>query len=332
MPAERRVAIVVFPDVQSLDIAGPLEVFTGASQLLESDARPEPRYRVEIVAAGGGPVTTSSGLDLLPHADLTTIRGPLDTLLVAGGNGVEAALSDGATVAHVQRLAKRARRVASVCTGAFVLAEGGLLDGRRAATHWASCARLQRRYPAVRVEADPIFVRDGNVATSAGVTAGMDLALALVEEDLGREVALTVARWLVLFMRRPGNQAQFSTPLATQLADRDALREVQRSIVDRPGDDHAVEALAARAHMSPRHFARAFTADVGETPARYVARVRLEAARRRLEESAVPVGTLAAELGYGSAETMRRAFVLALGIPPGEYRSRFQPAHTTTPA
>ncbi len=248
--------------------------------------------------------------------------------MVAGGDGVQGLLADGpaiATVAgHLRRLAPTARRVTSVCTGAFLLAEAGLLDGRRATTHWSRCAQLADRFPAVTVEPDPIFTRDGNVFTSAGVTAGMDLALALVEDDLGREAALTIARWLVLFLHRPGNQAQFSAQLSGQLADRDEVRSLQQTIVEHPGADCTVEALARRAAMSPRHLARVFAEEVGTTPARYVEQVRLEAARRRLEESADPVEAIATTCGFGTSETMRRAFIRALGVPPAEYRRRFR--------
>jgi transcriptional regulator GlxA family with amidase domain len=213
-----------------------------------------------------------------------------------------------------------------VCAGAFVLAEAGLLDGRRATTHWSVCARLARRYPAVDVDPDPIYVRDGHVYTSAGVTAGMDLALALVEEDLGRRAALTIARWLVMFLHRPGNQAQFSTQLATQSADHQPLRELQQWLGDNYGADLSVDAMAQRARMSPRHFARSFQRQVGTTPGRYLQQLRLEAARRRLEESDASAQRIALACGFGTTETMRRVFIAALGMPPAEYRRRFRTA------
>src|SRR5207302_7367694 len=219
---------------------------------------------------------------------------------------------------------RTARRTAAVCTGAFLLARAGLLEGRRATTHWSAAAELARRYPEVRVDAEPIFLRDGDVWTSAGVTAGMDLALALVEEDLDRDAALAIARHLVLFLRRPGNQSQFSATLAAQQPDREPLREVQRMVVENISQAHTVEAMAARANMSPRHFARAFRAETGVTPARYVERVRLEAARRSLEDTAEPVSAVAAACGFGTAETMRRSFLRALGVGPAEYRRRFR--------
>jgi len=210
-----------------------------------------------------------------------------------------------------------------VCSGAFLLAEAGLLDGRRATTHWSVCDLLARLYPTVDVDPEPIFVRDGDLYTSAGVTAGMDLALALVEDDLGREVALAVARRLVLFLRRPGNQAQFSAQLSAQLAQRDDVREVQRWIAEHPESDLSVGSLAARAQTSERSFARWFAHEVGVTPGRYVEQVRVEAARRLLEETDGSVALIARSCGFGSAETMRRSFLRALRIGPTEYRRRF---------
>jgi transcriptional regulator GlxA family with amidase domain len=221
-------------------------------------------------------------------------------------------------------MAPRVRRLGSVCSGAFLLAEAGLLDGRRATTHWGWCKVLAERHPAVRVDPDPIFVRDGNVYTSAGVTAGMDLALALVEEDHGRALALQVARQLVLFLRRPGGQSQFSAQLAVQSADREPLRDLQAWIAEHPGLDLSVPSLARRVAMSPRNFARVFARELGTTPARFVERVRVEAARRRLEESAHGVDMVAAECGFGTAESMRRAFLRTLHVPPSAYRSRFR--------
>ena len=211
-----------------------------------------------------------------------------------------------------------------MCSGAFLLAEAGLLDGRRVTSHWAVCRELARRYPAVDVDPEPIYTRDRDLWTSAGVTTGMDLALAMVEDDLGRDVALAVARGLVLFLRRPGGQSQFSAQLASQFADRDAIRDLQQWMVDHPGADLSVDAMADRVAMSPRHFARRFRAEVGETPARYVERVRVEAARRRLEESADPIDAIAPACGFGTTETMRRSFARALGVAPAEYRRRFQ--------
>ena len=323
-PAPRRVAILAYPGVQSLDVTGPLEVLDGASRLIAASGRPERAYEVRLYAPGGEPLSTSSGLTLVPDASLEGSPPKLDTLIVAGGAGHRHAAADAALVRWVTRAAARARRTASVCTGAFVLAEAGLLDGRCATTHWSAAAELARRHPDVAVDPEPIFVRDGDVWTSAGVTAGMDLALALVEEDLDRGAALTIARHLVLFLRRPGSQSQFSVTLAAQQPEREPLREIQRQVVETVAGEHSVDAMATRAHMSPRHFARAFRAETGMTPARYVERVRLEAARRRLEETREPIGAVADTCGFGTAETMRRAFLRTLAVGPAEYRRRFQ--------
>jgi transcriptional regulator GlxA family with amidase domain len=333
--APRDVVILVYPDVQSLDVTGPLEVFSGAQQLLDFEAaaggdRADRGYRTLVVSSDGAPVATSSGLTIVPHAPMGESPSAIDTLLIAGGAGSERLCEDRAALDWIAARAPRARRVASVCTGAFALAAAGLLDGRRATTHWAAAEELARRHPRVEVDPEPIFVRDGSVWTSAGVTAGMDLALALVEDDLDREAALTIARHLVLFLRRPGNQAQFSATLAIQAPERGSLREVQRFAVENPAADLSVEALAALAHMSTRHFARSFRAQTGITPARYVERVRLEAARRALEDTRQPLAAIAAACGFGTPETMRRALLRALNVGPAEYRRRFQASTNTT--
>jgi transcriptional regulator GlxA family with amidase domain len=323
--APRTVAILAFPGVQSLDVTGPLEVFSAAQTLIDVTGRTDAGYELVVVSADGEPLATSSGLGVAPHCGFVDAPRRIDTLVVAGGAGSRAASADATTLEWVAAASKRARRTASVCTGAFLLAAAGLLDGRRATTHWASAGELSRSYPAVRVDPEPIYLRDGDVWTSAGVTAGMDLALALVEEDLDREAALTIARHLVMFLRRPGNQSQFSATLAAQEPVREPLREVRRHIVEHPEAELSVEALAQRAHMSPRHFARSFRAETGVTPARYVESVRLEAARRALEDSRVPVAEIARMCGFGSSETMRRSFLRALAVGPAEYRRRFHP-------
>jgi transcriptional regulator GlxA family with amidase domain len=327
----RQIAILAYPGVQSLDVTGPLEVFAGARELIATEARHERGYEISILSRDGAPLRTSSGLTIAPHASLREAPAEIDTLIVAGGHGCMKAAADIALIEWIAQIAATARRTVSVCTGAFVLARAGLLDGRRATTHWAAAAELARMYPAVRVDPEPIFVRDGPVWTSAGVTAGMDLALALVEEDLDREAALTIARHLVLFLRRPGNQSQFSATLAAQQPRREPLREAQRYVVENVAGELSVEALAARAHMSPRHFARAFRAETGVTPARYVEQVRLEAARRLLEETSEPIAAVAARSGFGTPETMRRVFLRAFEVGPAEYRRRFHApvAHPT---
>jgi len=320
----RRIAILVYPGVQSLDVTGPLEVFAAAQALIEHEGLADPGYELCVLAARCEPLRSSSGLTITPDSALPGPEEPIDTLLVAGGAGRTELADEAALLAWLVEASGRARRTASVCTGAFLLAGAGLLDGRRATTHWAHAASLKRRYPQVLVEPDPIYVRDGDVWTSAGVTAGMDLALALVEEDLDRELALTIARHLVLFLRRPGNQSQFSATLLAQQPAREPLREIQRTIVEDVAGEHTVEALAARVHMSPRHLARTFRAETGVTPARYVERVRLEAARRRLEETGEPIGQIARSCGFGTAETMRRVFLRVLEVGPAEYRRRFR--------
>ncbi len=314
----------MYPQVQSLDVTGPLEVFAGAQRLIEQTGRAGPGYEVVTVSRDGRPLRTSSGLTVTPDAGLQEAPQKIDTLIVPGGAGRADAEHDQALLDWISSASAVARRTASVCTGAFLLARIGLLDGRKATTHWASARELQSNYPAVHVDADPIYVQERNVWTSAGVTAGMDLALALVEEDLDRDAALLIARHLVLFLRRPGNQSQFSATLAAQHAGREPLREIQRAVLEDIAADHSVEAMAERAHMSPRHFARAFRAETGVTPARHVERVRLEAARRCLEDTPDPVAAIAASCGFGTAETMRRVFLRALGVGPAEYRRRFQ--------
>jgi transcriptional regulator GlxA family with amidase domain len=317
MRSMRRVVIAVFPGVQTLDVTGPAEVLRAATKIHP------PGYDVTIVAPEDGPLKTST-VTLVPDASISACSGPIDTLIVAGGTGTRQAEENRELIEWLKEAAKRSRRVTSVCTGAFLLARAGLLDGRSATTHWASCAELAERYPAVTVEPDPIFVRDGNVATSAGVTAGMDLALALVEEDLGRDTALAAARWLVLFLKRPGGQAQFSAQLAAQTADRAPLRELQAWIPDHLSEDLSVPALARWAQMSDRNFARAFRRETGMTPAAYVEAARVESARIALESGDLPVENVARQAGFGTVETMRRAFRRRVGVSPVDYRSRFR--------
>jgi len=319
--AVRVVELLAFPLVQLLDVTGPFQVFASANDLvLEAGGRPP--YDVQVVTRSGAQVTASAGLKLstapLSHASAT-----VDTLMVAGGRGVEAAAADPAIIEWVQARAKRARRIASVCTGAFLLAATGLLDGRRAATHWSYCAELARRFPKVRVESDPIFLRDGPVWSSAGVTAGIDLALALVEEDLGSSLALAVARYLVVFMKRSGGQAQFSTVLSLQAAD-DEFGALHEWINNHLADHLTLPVLAERARMSERSFSRHYAEATGLTPARAIERLRVEAARRLLSESGLPVKRISQRCGFGSEETMRRSFLRLLAVTPQDYRSRFR--------
>ncbi len=322
--APRVVVMIGFDDAQILDITGPLEVFSRTSRwLIDEGLVSRPAYLVKLAARQQGPFATSSGLQLVADTALADLRMPIDTLMIAGGRGVKQALRDRALINAVIRLAPRVRRLCSVCTGAFILAEAGLLDGRSATTHWRGCELLARNYPRIKVERDPIFVRNGKIFTSAGVTAGIDLALALVEDDHGRDAALAVARELVMFLRRPGGQAQFSVQLAAQSAEREPIRELQSWIADNPGAELSVPAMARRTAMSPRNFARVFLREVGTTPADFIEQTRVEAARRRLEESRESIEAIASACGFGTRESMRRAFLRRIGIAPSEYRDRF---------
>ena len=312
--------VLGYPGVQSLDVVGPFEVFASASLLLAADGRDD-GYDVSLVSADGQPVLAATGLALVT-ARLPDPRTSVDTVVLPGGF-THAVAADPRVMDWIRAVAPNARRVVSVCTGAFLAAQAGLLDGCRATTHWAYAETLAREFPAVEVDPEPIFVRDGDLWTSAGVTAGIDLALALVEADHGRETALVVARHLVMFLRRPGSQTQFSVQLAGQVAQRDPLRDLQQWIAEHPDDDLSVPALARRANLSPRQFARTFAAEVGTTPGRYVDQIRLETARRRLADTDDGVDQVARACGYGTAEAMRRAFTRELGVPPADYRKRF---------
>lgn len=318
--------ILVFPGVQPLDVVGPHEVFVGAERYLAAQSARTPggaRYDVELVGSIDGPVPGESGLQLVATATTETARTDVHTLVVPGGDGVDAVCRDERLLSWIERRARRATRVVSVCGGALVLAAAGLLDGRRAATHWRRVDQLRRDHPAVSVDPDSIFVRDGNVWTSAGVTAGIDLSLALVEDDIGARAAQTIARHLVLFLRRPGGQSQFAAPVWTSGSDHDGVRAAQALIHEDPADDLPVRRLAERAGMSERHFARVFAADVGCPPGRYVERVRTEAARRCLETTDDGLAAIARRCGFGTAETFRRAFLRQVGVTPGAYRRRF---------
>ncbi|MDM4139399.1 MULTISPECIES: GlxA family transcriptional regulator [Mycobacterium] len=313
----RKVVIAGFPGVQALDVVGPYDVFTGASLLTGGG------YDVAFASVGGQPIATATGLAFVT-TPLPDPADPIDTVVLPGGAGVEAARSDGELVAWVKTVSGHARRMVTVCTGAFLAAEAGLLDGQRVTTHWAFAERLAAEFPAIEVNADPIFVRSSEtVWTAAGVTAGIDLALALIEDDHGTEIAQTVARWLVLYLRRPGGQTQFAAPVWMPRARRDSIREVQERIEAEPGGPHSIDDLARRAAMSPRHFTRVFTAEIGEAPGQYVERIRTEAARRQLEETDDTVVAIAARCGFGTAETMRRNFLRRVGISPDQYRKAF---------
>jgi transcriptional regulator GlxA family with amidase domain len=313
----RLIELLAFPQVQILDVTGPLQVFATANDIAGGSTPP---YAIHVVSQAGGAVASSLGVELLADA-LPPHDSTLDTLIIAGGPGIEAAATDEALVDWVRGRAHQARRFASVCTGAVLLATSGLLDGRRAATHWSLCAELAQRFPLVQVQPDPIFVHDGPAWTSAGVTAGIDLALALVEEDLGRAVALAVARYLVVFLKRPGGQAQFSAALALQ--DDGRFDTLHSWIGAHLSGDLSLPRLADQAGMSERSFSRHYLEATGQTPARAVETLRVEAARGLLLDSQLPVKRVAQRCGFGSEETMRRSFLRLLAATPQEYRARF---------
>ncbi|GAA2790577.1 GlxA family transcriptional regulator [Saccharopolyspora taberi] len=308
--------MVVYDDAQLLDVAGPVEVFDAATRFLGGG------YRVRLASAGGGQVRTSSGVRLTADLDLATADPP-DTLVVAGGWGYTDAAGDAELIAHLRRLASGACRTVSVCTGAFLLAEAGLLRDRRATTHWAFCDRLAESYPDVAVQPDSIYVHDGPVLTAAGVTSGIDVSLAVVEQDHGADLARLIAKAMVVFLRRPGGQSQFSVWNGTRPVRDQALDDLLADIAAQPAGDFSVPAMARRLSMSTRHFSRTFTREVGVSPGRYVERARVEAARSLLETGQDGV---VRRCGFGSAETMRRAFLRELGVPPTAYRNRFRTA------
>ncbi|TFB98913.1 GlxA family transcriptional regulator [Cryobacterium sp. MDB2-10] len=309
--------IVGFPSVQILDVTGPLEVFSTASRFL-----PIARYATELVSTDGGPVLSTSGLEFAT-GPIDAVAGNIDTLVVAGGRDMEEAAGDPRLVDSIRRLALVSRRVASVCSGAFLLGAAGLLDGRRATTHWAECEVLGRAYPEVTVDPDAIYVQDGNVWTSAGVTAGIDLALALVADDHGRKAAATVARRLVVYLRRSGGQAQFSALLAAQSANDEPIRDVLAWLPDNLTADLSISGMATRAHLSERQFSRVFKSEVGVTPAEHVEAVRMEAACSLLETTTLTVEEIARACGFGTPETMNRAFRRRLNITPTNHRDHF---------
>ncbi|CAB3764537.1 transcriptional regulator [Burkholderia sp. MSh2] len=318
----RDVVIVGFEGVQSLDITGPMEVFAVANRYLPDHATP---YRLTLASQDGGGLVTHAGLRLAGPTALAALPARLDTIVVAGGS--EAALrhaaSDAGVLPWLRARVADTRRIASICTGAFVLAAGGWLDGRRATTHWNQCATLQALRPAIRVEPDAIYVSDPPFHTSAGVTAGIDLCLALVEADCGTPTAVAVARELVLFMHRPGGQAQFSVGLGTLAGATPRMRTLLAEIADDPTGDLGVAALAARMHMSERSFARNFLRETGRSPAQFVLAARVERAKALLERADWPLERIAERSGFGSVDALQRAFAKQVGVSPRDYRARF---------
>jgi transcriptional regulator GlxA family with amidase domain len=318
MPPIRRILVLAVDGAQSLDIMGPVEVFATAEETVPGS------YAFDTVGpATAGHITMSNGLRLAVDP-LPEPPPRVDTLIVTGGEGSRRAAENAVVVDWIARASRRARRTTSICTGAYLLAASGRLDGHRATTHWAYCDIFRQRFPEVELDPDPVFIRDGDIWTSAGVTAGIDLALALVEDDLGSEVAMTVARLLVVFLKRPGGQAQFSGALSAQQASRPALRELQSWIASHLDEDLSVTALAARASLSERSFARAFKAEVGQTPAAYVESLRVERARTLLEDGAESLEAVTRDAGFSSAEVLRRAFHRRVGVSPAAYRERFR--------
>lgn len=318
----RSIVFVCFEQAQPLDLVGPYEVFATANAVCAHRGR-EPPYALTVLSPGGESIRSESGLSLGVDGSLERFRGGVDTLMVCGGLGARRGARDPLVCRHIVRLARGARRVTSVCTGAFVLAAAGLLEHKRATTHWTRCEQLQKLYPNVAVESAPIYVQDGKVWTSAGVTAGIDLALALLSADHAGELSAEVARQLVVFVRRAGGQAQFSAQLSVQSAERAPLRELMAFIVEHPDAQLDLPSLAMRAHMSVRHFTRLFRAETGTSPASYVERVRVETARRLLETTERSVEEVARGSGFGTPEALRRAFARRVALSPREYRARF---------
>ncbi|MDV3053796.1 GlxA family transcriptional regulator [Pseudomonas paracarnis] len=314
--------VLAFENAQVLDVTGPLQVFASANDLARQRGLPLP-YAVNVIATQAGPVMTSAGLALLAEP-LPAIDQPCDTLVIAGGWGVYGVAEDPTLVQWVRDKSLHTRRMASVCTGAFLLAASGLLDGCRVATHWTRFEELARKFPALTVEANPIFIQQGAVWTSAGVTAGIDLCLALVEDDLGRAIALEVARHLVVFLKRPGGQSQFSVTLSLQKSD-SRFAELHAWIADNLTLDLSIATLAAQAGMSERSFVRHYRTETGQTPARAVELIRVENARRQLADSTTSIKRIAMQCGFGCEETLRRSFLRALSVTPQAYRERFSP-------
>ncbi len=323
--ADRRIVFTAFPGIQPLDLVGPHEVFASAVRVLEGLGRNEPGYELCIAATSAGPVATESGMTLHATHALAELTDPIHTLIIPGGDG---AVEDDQPelVAWLAESGRRAERVATVCTGTFLAAAAGICDGKRVTTHWSRAGVLAQRYPNVDVDPDPIYIYDDGLWTSAGVTAGIDIALALVEHDLGPEVARIVARYLVVYLHRPGGQSQFATPVWSKSAEAAPIRLACEIIHDELGGDLSVDALAQRVGLSSRHFTRRFRAEIGEPVGRHIERLRVEAARQVLETESVGLSSVASRCGFGTAETLRRAFHRRLGISPDAYRRQFTSA------
>jgi len=333
----RRIGIFIYPGADILDIAGPSEVFAFANlMLLLQGVTKEPAYIIDILAEKPGVITTLMGLQIIATHGYSDMSDDIDTLIIAGGFvpagffpgidvGNPSTFKNPVLMAWIRTMSTRVRRLASVCTGAFALAESGILNGRRATTHWDFCQRLMLDYPDVKVEPNQIFIQEGNIFTSGGITSGIDLALTMLEDDWGHDIALAVARYIVVFLKRPGGQSQFSNYLTAEAAHRPDLRELQTWIMAHPAEDLRVEVLASRVCMSPRNFARLFLAETGMTPAKYVEMARIDAARHYLQTSNLSIEMIAEKSGFFDPERMRRSFIRQLGVNPKNYRDRFNP-------
>ena len=333
----RRIGIFIYPGADILDIAGPSEVFAFANlMLLLQGVTKEPAYIIDILAEKPGVITTLMGLQIIATHGYSDMSDDIDTLIIAGGfvpagffPGVDvgnpSTFKNPVLMAWIRTMSTRVKRLASVCTGAFALAESGILNGRRATTHWDFCQRLMLDYPDVKVEPNQIFIQEGNIFTSGGITSGIDLALTMLEDDWGHDIALAVARYIVVFLKRPGGQSQFSNYLTAEAAHRPDFRELQTWIMAHPAEDLRVEVLASRVCMSPRNFARLFLAETGMTPAKYVEMARIDAARHYLQTSNLSIEMIAEKSGFFDPERMRRSFIRQLGVNPKNYRDRFNP-------
>jgi transcriptional regulator GlxA family with amidase domain len=323
MNKTRHIVFIAFPNTSVLNITGPLEVFSKAADYLNTyHPGIEETYATHVISANSAKIIhTSSGLPILSEGGFESINYPIDTALVTGNAPDELVSQE--LLDWVKEGARIIPRIGSVCAGAFILAKAGILDGKRATTHWRVCERLARLYPRVKVDNDPIFIKDGNVYTSAGISTGMDLALAMVEEDFGRDIALAVARQLVLYLKRPGNQSQFSSVLSYQKVDYQPISEVLDWIIDHLNENINVELLAEKASMSPRNFARVFLRESGITPSKFIEKLRLETARRRLEETKLTLDEISSECGVGNADALRRLFLRHMKTTPSDYRRSF---------
>lgn len=323
--ATRTVVIPMFTGIQPLDLTGPHEVLAGANEALDALNRTEPRYKLITAALEPGPVDSESGLKLYAEIALADVkvseRKPIHTLLIPGGEGVHRANPE--LVKQIERLGSAANRIATVCTGTFLAAAAGFCDGKRVTTHWTRAGQLADEFPALTVDPDPIFIHDGSLWTSAGVTSGIDLALALVEHDCGSEIARIVARYMVVYLQRPGGQSQFAAPVWSKAAEGAPIREACDIIHAELGGDLSVDTLAGRVGLSSRHFTRKFRSEIGEPVGKHVERLRVEAARQVLETEQVGLDAVAKRCGFGSAETLRRAFHRRLGCSPNDYRRQF---------